>query len=57
MDPNAIAMMIVAMVLIWGGLVAAILHLRARPEVTELDDPDAALPVGGDADRGPSRDT
>lgn len=42
MTGTAVTMMIVAMVVVWGGLVASILFLRARPEVGEelLEDPD-----------------
>lgn len=32
MSASAVVLMIVAMVLLWGGLVAVILFLRARPE-------------------------
>lgn len=35
MTGQAIAMMIVSIVIIWGGLLASILYLRARPEVTD----------------------
>ncbi|WP_298885350.1 methionine/alanine import family NSS transporter small subunit [uncultured Serinicoccus sp.] len=46
MTTSAVLMMIVAMLVVWGGLVASVLFLRARPEVddTELPDPDAAPP-------------
>lgn len=37
MTTTAIIVMIIAMTVIWGGLAAAILNLRARPEV--LDGP------------------
>lgn len=42
MSATAVVMMIVAMVVIWGGLVAAVVFLRNRPEVTDglLEDPD-----------------
>ena len=42
MTASATVMMIVAMIIIWGGLAASILNLRARPEVSEdlLEDPD-----------------
>ncbi|WP_150240038.1 methionine/alanine import family NSS transporter small subunit [Nocardiopsis quinghaiensis] len=32
MSVSAIVMMVVSIVLLWGGLVAAILHLRRHPE-------------------------
>lgn len=42
MTPIAITMMIGAMLIIWGGLIASILFLRSRPEVRDdhLGDPD-----------------
>ena len=42
MTTTAITMMIVAMVVVWGGLVASILFMRARPEVQggPYEDPD-----------------
>ncbi len=42
MTGTAVLMMIVAMVVVWGGLIASILYLRARPEVDNgvLEDPD-----------------
>ncbi len=33
MSTSAIIFMIISMVLIWGGLLAAILHLRNHPDV------------------------
>lgn len=38
MTPTAITMMIVAMVTVWGGLVAAIINLARHPEVAD-DEP------------------
>lgn len=32
MDPLAVVMMIVAIVIVWGGLVAAMIHLQRHPE-------------------------
>lgn len=42
MTGTAIAMMIVALLIVWGGLVASILFLRSRPEVSTdlVEDPD-----------------
>ena len=42
MTTTAVVMMLVAMVVVWGGLVASILFLRSRPEVTDglHEDPD-----------------
>ena len=39
----AIAFLLLALVLVWGGLIASILFLRSRPELT-------AYPAGGDDD-------
>ena len=33
MSTSAIIFMIISMVLIWGGLIAAILHLRKHPDI------------------------
>lgn len=32
MDPLAVVMMIVAILIVWGGLVAAMIHLQRHPE-------------------------
>ncbi|MGD8149855.1 methionine/alanine import family NSS transporter small subunit [Ornithinimicrobium sp. Y1694] len=57
MTPVAVVMMIVAIALVWGGLIASILFLRSQPEVSdhELPDPDVDR---GDQDRlsGPHPD-
>lgn len=37
MTPTAIVMMIIAMVTVWGGLVAAIVNLARHPEVAESE--------------------
>lgn len=37
MTPIAITMMIIAMVTVWGGLVAGIVNLSRHPEVTETE--------------------
>jgi len=37
MTPIAIVMMIVAMVTVWGGLVAAVVNLARHPEVAETE--------------------
>lgn len=34
MTPAALILMIIAILLIWGGLVAAIVHLRSHPDET-----------------------
>ncbi len=43
MSTQAVILMIVAIVTLWGGLAASIIILRARPEV-------AAYPPGGEDD-------
>jgi hypothetical protein len=37
MTPAAIIMMIIAMVTVWGGLVAGIINLARHPEVAETE--------------------
>lgn len=37
MSGAAIVMMVVALVLVWGGLVVALLHLRRHPEEADED--------------------
>lgn len=54
MSPLAIVMMVISVVILWGGLVAAIVNIRVRPEVTDVDDPDT---VGSDRDAPLPRDT
>ncbi|GAA2524104.1 MULTISPECIES: methionine/alanine import family NSS transporter small subunit [Streptomyces] len=41
MSTSAIIMLIVAIVIVWGGLVGAIVHLRRHPERPEDDAPPA----------------
>ncbi len=44
MTPTAIVMMIVAMVAVWGGLVAAIVNLARHPEAADAEpDPPVEL--------------
>lgn len=40
MSTSAIIFMIISMVLIWGGLVAAIIHLRNNPDIPMDQVPD-----------------
>lgn len=42
MTPTAIIMMIIAMVTVWGGLIAGIVNLAKHPET---DDAEPAVPV------------
>ena len=37
MSTSAVVMLIVSIVLLWGGLVAALVHLCRHPEEPELD--------------------
>lgn len=37
MTPTAIVMMVIAMVTVWGGLVAAIVNLARHPEAAEAE--------------------
>lgn len=60
MNASAVIMMLVAMLIVWGGLIASILFLRSRPQVSdgEHEDPDLVL---DDEERAslphPTRDT
>ena len=40
MSTSAIIFMIISMVLIWGGLIASIIHLRKNPDVPMSQVPD-----------------
>lgn len=46
MSGNAIALLVVAVTVVWGGLAASIIALRRHPEVTEGS---GAHPEGEDA--------
>jgi hypothetical protein len=35
MSASAITMMVISMALLWGGLIAAVVHLRRHPEVPD----------------------
>lgn len=37
MSVSAIVMMVIALVLVWGGLAAAIIQIRMRPEVSDAE--------------------
>jgi hypothetical protein len=50
MSTSAVLMMIVAVLVVWGGLVAAILHLRARPGLSEDEPPARPGPRGSHPD-------
>jgi hypothetical protein len=39
MTPTAIVMMIIALVTVWGGLIAGIINLARHPEATEPQPP------------------
>jgi hypothetical protein len=40
MSASAIAMMIIAILIVWGGLIAAVLRLRKHPDPPEQMPPD-----------------
>lgn len=44
MTPAAIIMMVIAILLIWGGLVAALVHLRSHPDESNIDDDEVTTP-------------
>lgn len=44
MSTSAVVMMIIAIVLVWGGLVAAIMKLRTHPEPPESEADDVVAP-------------
>lgn len=44
METSAVIMMIVAIVLVWGGLGVALIHLRRNPDPPDDDDAEVADP-------------
>lgn len=44
MTPAALIMMVVAILLIWGGLVAAIVHLRSHPDESLNEEEETPTP-------------
>lgn len=46
MSAGAIVMMIIAIAIVWGGLLAAILQLRRHPEQPEPTEPDGPSDSG-----------
>lgn len=44
MSATAIIMLVVAALIVWGGLIASVLFIRRYPEVTDLVDPDDPEP-------------
>ncbi|MDY6808761.1 MAG: methionine/alanine import family NSS transporter small subunit [Actinomycetota bacterium] len=60
MSAGAIIMMIIAMVIVWGGLAASIVNLRLRPNKTDspYEDPDlVADDIAREHLPHPTRDT
>ena len=51
MTPVAVLFLVIAIVVVWGGLVASILYLRAHP-TDDTDDTDDDVGVLGDAGGG-----
>ncbi|MBM7366169.1 methionine/alanine import family NSS transporter small subunit [Gordonia hydrophobica] len=43
MTATAIVLLLVAAVIVWGGLIASIVFLTTHPEVTDLADEDAVM--------------
>lgn len=43
MSAIAVTFLVLSLVIVWGGLVASVIYLNAKPEVTDL-------PAGGDED-------
>lgn len=57
MSTTAVVMLVVSVVMVWGGLVASILFMRAHPQVDAVEDPDLELADDGrDRLPRPSRD-
>ncbi|WP_194395617.1 methionine/alanine import family NSS transporter small subunit [Microbacterium atlanticum] len=52
MTPVAITFLVLAIVVVWGGLVASALYLRRRPELSDSDYP-AGAPDDHREDRAP----
>lgn len=51
MSGAAIVMMVISIVLVWGGLVAAIIQIRLRPEVSDEDLQETAAMLAEDLER------
>lgn len=51
MSVPAIVMMVIALVLVWGGLVAAIIQIRKRPEVSDEELQETAAMLAEDLER------
>jgi hypothetical protein len=43
MNASAVVLLVLAIVIVWGGVIVSILYLRSRPDVT-------TWPLGGDDD-------
>lgn len=60
MTGTAIALLVVAAVIVWGGLLASIVFLLTHPEVADLPDEDSAMlaaDVAREHEPHPMRDT
>lgn len=51
MSTSAIVMMIIALVVVWGGLTAAIIQIRRHPEVSDADLHETAEMLAQDVER------
>lgn len=51
MSASAVVMMILAILMLWGGMVAAIVKLRGHPDEPEPANPDEPEPAKGKGER------
>lgn len=51
MSVSAIVMMVVAIVVVWGGLAAAIIQIRLRPQVSDEELQETAAMLAEDIER------
>jgi hypothetical protein len=51
MSTSAIVMMVIALVVVWGGLVTAIIQIRRRPEVSDAELHESAAMLAEDLER------
>ncbi|WP_132992010.1 methionine/alanine import family NSS transporter small subunit [Gordonia zhaorongruii] len=60
MTTSAIVLLVIAAVIVWGGLVASVIFLNTHPEVADLPDVDGAQHAAGqdrETQPHPTRDT
>jgi hypothetical protein len=51
MSTSAVVMMVIALVVVWGGLVTAIIQIRRRPEVSDAELHESAAMLAEDLER------